>query len=78
MSQVVTDKPQQMFAWVREKDGNKVLGLFNLSPRPVSAVLADGHAAGTYREFRSGAATSLAAGDTVTLPAWGYRLLATQ
>ena len=78
MSQVVTDKPQQMFAWVREQDGNKVLGLFNLSPSPVSAVLADGHAAGTYREFRSGAATSLAAGDTVTLPAWGYRLLAAQ
>lgn len=76
MNQVVTDQPQQMFAWVREKDGNRVLGLFNLSARPVSARLADGHAAGSYREFRSGAEASFAAGDTVTLPAWGFRLFA--
>jgi len=76
MSQVVNDKPQQLFGWVRQQDGNKVVGLFNLSDRPVEAELADGLAAGTYVEFGSGDAVTIAAGDTVSLPAWGFRLLA--
>jgi len=53
-----------------------VVGLFNLSDRPVEAELADGLAAGTYVEFGSGDAVTIAAGDTVSLPAWGFRLLA--
>ncbi|MFN6934311.1 MAG: alpha-amylase family glycosyl hydrolase [Tsuneonella sp.] len=76
MSPVLTDKPKQLLAWVREADGNKVVGLFNLSGQPVSAKLADGHAAGNYIEFGTGAAAGLKEGDTVELPAWGYRLLA--
>ena len=76
MSQVVNDKPQQLFAWVRQQNGNKVLGLFNLSAEPVTARLADGLAAGTYADFSSGQRVTMAAGDTITLPAWGWRLLA--
>ena len=76
MSQVVTDKPQQMFAWVRQQDGDKVLGLFNLSGEEVTATFADALPAGTYREFRTGDAVTFEAGDTVTLPAWGFRLFA--
>lgn len=76
MSQVVNSKPQQLFGWVRQQDGNKVVGLFNLSDEPVEATLADGLAAGTYREFASGDAVTIAEGDTVSLPAWGFRLLA--
>ncbi|GGD50468.1 alpha-amylase family glycosyl hydrolase [Croceicoccus pelagius] len=75
MSQVVNDKPQQLFAWVRQEDGNKVVGLFNLSAKPVSAKLTDALAAGTYTEFRSGESVTIKDGDTVELPAWGYRLL---
>lgn len=76
MAQVVNDKPKQLFAWVREQNGNKVLGLFNLSGQPVTATLADGLAAGEYRAFRTGETVKVKAGDTITLPAWGYRLLA--
>ncbi len=76
MQQVVTDRPEQMLAWVREEEGNKVLGLFNLTGEPVTATFADALPAGTYSEFRSGEAETIAAGDSVTLPAWGFRLLA--
>ena len=76
MQQVVTDRPQQLFAWVRQEGGNTVLGLFNLSDEPVTATLADGLAAGTYRQFGTGESATLRAGDTVRLPAWGYRLYA--
>ncbi|RJY08120.1 alpha-amylase family glycosyl hydrolase [Aurantiacibacter aquimixticola] len=75
MQQVVTDQPQQMFAWVRQEEGNKVVGLFNFSAEPVTATLSDGLAAGSYSEFRSDAPVTLATGDKVTLPAWGFRLL---
>ena len=75
MSQVVSDKPEQLFAWVRQDGGNKVLGLFNLSAEPVTAKLADAHAAGNYEEFRTGAAVTIAPQDTVMLPPWGYRLM---
>jgi glycosidase len=76
MSKVDSDKPEQLFSWMRRKDGNVVVGLFNLSATPVSAKLADDHAAGSYREFGTGETVTLKAGDSVALPAWGYRLLA--
>ena len=73
---VESDKPEQMFSWVRRKEGNVVVGLFNLSAVPVTAILADSHAAGSYSEFGTGQSITLKAGDVVTLPAWGFRLLA--
>lgn len=77
MQKVDTDKPSQIFAWVRQKDGNKVAAFFNFTGAPVSAKLADGLAAGGYTEFASGAAVAIKPGDTITVPANGYRLLAT-
>lgn len=76
MSQVVNDQPEQLLAWVRQQDGNKVVGLFNLSGEPVEATLADGLAAGSYTQFQSGEEVTITAGDSVSLPAWGFRLLA--
>ena len=43
MSAVLSDKPKQLFSWVREDKGNKVVGLFNLSAQPVTARLTDAH-----------------------------------
>ncbi len=76
MAKVESDKPEQLFSWVRRKEGNVVVGLFNLSAVPVTAILADSHAAGSYSEFGTGQSITLKAGDVVTLPAWGFRLLA--
>ena len=75
MHKVENSAPQQLFAWVREQGDNKVLGLFNMSGRPVTATFADGLPLGTYREFGGGSMT-ITAITTVTLPPWGYRLLA--
>lgn len=75
MQKVENNQPTQLFAWVRQEKGNKVLGLFNLSSRPVTAVLADALPAGEYTEFQTGKVVTVASGDTITLPAWGFRLL---
>ena len=75
MHQVVNDKPQQLFAFVREQDGNKVVALFNLSARAVTAQLADGLAEGTYSEFRGGNDVTISRSEPVTLAPWEFRLL---
>lgn len=77
MVKVETDKPEQIFAWARQKDGNKVVGLFNFTAAPVTVTPSDGLAAGSYKEFRTGAAVTIKPGDTISVPANGYRLLAT-
>ncbi len=80
MHKVENSAPEQLFAWARQEDGNKVVGLFNMSDRPVTATLSDGLAAGTYREFSNGAGNgkqvTVSEGDTVQLAPWGWRLLA--
>ncbi|GGD84755.1 alpha-amlyase [Tsuneonella deserti] len=75
MQKVETDKPQQVLAWVRQRGKDKVLALFNLSDTSVTARFADALPASRYRDFASGEPVTIAAGDTVTLPAWGFRLL---
>ncbi|MFN4113144.1 MAG: alpha-amylase family glycosyl hydrolase [Sphingomonadaceae bacterium] len=73
MVKVETDRPEQVFAWVRQQPGNKVLSLFNFSASEVTVTFADGLPAGSYREFRGGP-VSWAAGDSVTLAPNGFRL----
>ncbi|WP_209348233.1 alpha-amylase family glycosyl hydrolase [Pontixanthobacter sp. CEM42] len=73
MRKVETDSSESVFAWVREEEGNKVLGLFNFTAAPVEVTFADGLPAGNYTEFRSGNVTFVS-GDTVTIPASGFRL----
>ncbi|MBX7514687.1 alpha-amylase [Qipengyuania sp. GH38] len=75
MHKVENSAPEQLLAWVREEDGNKVLGLFNMSARPLSAGFSDGLPVGTYRDFATGDEVVIAPDTTVELPAWGYRLL---
>ncbi|QPC98033.1 alpha-amylase family glycosyl hydrolase [Qipengyuania soli] len=76
MQKVDTDKPQQVFAWARRDESGKVLAFFNFSSQPVTFEVTSKLADGTYREFRGGNGVKVAAGDSVTLAPWAYRLLA--
>ena len=75
MHKVENSAPEQLFSWVRQDEGNKVLGLFNMSDRPVTATFDDRLPNGRYIDFASGEAIAIDAATTITLPAWGYRLL---
>ncbi|MGE5952098.1 MAG: alpha-amylase family glycosyl hydrolase [Qipengyuania vulgaris] len=75
MQKVENSAPEQLLAWVRQEDGNKVLGLFNMSDRPLAATFSDGLPQGRYTDFATGRPVAIEAGHTVKLPAWGYRLL---
>ena len=47
---VSTDNPRQILSFAREKDGNRVLVLFNLSDEPATFQITDGPVAGTWRD----------------------------
>ena len=79
MHKVENSNPEQVLSWVRQRDGNKVLGIFNMSDRPASVTLTSALAAGTYREFRAGSVASgevtLREGQQLSLEPWEWTLL---
>lgn len=74
MTPLKSSNPKQVFSFVREQAGNKVVALFNLSKEPATVTLPTPLQAGTYHEFRGGTVT-LTAGETMTLAPGQFRLL---
>ncbi|MBL7966192.1 MAG: alpha-glucosidase C-terminal domain-containing protein [Prolixibacteraceae bacterium] len=70
---VETSAPQQVMAFTREKDGNQVLAIFNLSAQPVEATIQLPQA-GDYKEYFSGEGKTLEKGSTIKLEQWGYQV----
>lgn len=70
---VETSAPQQVLAFTREKDGNQVLAIFNLSAQPVEATIQLPQA-GDYKEYFSGEEKTFEKGSTIKLEQWGYQV----
>lgn len=70
---VETSAPQQVLAFTREKDGNQVLAIFNLSAQPVEATI-QLLQAGDYKEYFSGEEKTFEKGSTIKLEQWGYQV----
>jgi alpha-amylase len=69
---VATGNDDNIYAFTREKDGDKVLVIINLSSKKQKAVLQGGNAAGSYTQIYSGAKKDVKEGDTFELAAWDY------
>ncbi|MDB5705937.1 MAG: amyA [Sphingomonas bacterium] len=76
MVRVVNTKPEAVFSFVREKGGDKVLALFNMTGTAQKIGFVDGPFVGSYRDFANGEAVTLATDSTMLLPPWSFRLLA--
>ena len=72
---VSTDNPSQILSFAREKDGNRVVVLFNLSAASAAYELTDGPVAGDWVDALTGAPETLALGNTGTLEAWQGKVL---
>jgi glycosidase len=75
MVPVVNSAHPRAFTFVREKDGNKIFGIFNFSGEAQEVGFTDGPYAGRYTDYRDGSAVSIAADGRLTIPAWGHRVL---
>ena len=78
MVPVVNTRPDQVLSFVREKDGDRVLAVFNLSKDAQTVGFTDGPTPGRYRDFADGVAVTVDKATTLTLPPWSYRVLASE
>lgn len=72
---VSTTNPGQILSFAREKDGNRVLVLFNLSPNSATFTVSDGPAAGVWVDALNGDTDTIALGSTRTYTPWQGRVL---
>ncbi len=73
MQRVVTDNPEQVIGIYREKDGYKVLALFNLSNSNSTFTIGSDFARGAYRNVLTGNIEELK-GEAMELDAWQFRV----
>lgn len=74
MIRVPTSNDSAVFAFVREKESNKVFVIANLSDREQDAALKGSEFLGDYVDAFSGEKVSLPADVRMKLKAWGYRV----
>lgn len=72
--EVPTDAAADVYAFTRGQAGQRVLAVFNLSPRPHRATFALARHHGRYIDALTGAPASFTGGESLDLPAWGYRI----
>ena len=72
---VENTRPQDILTFVREKDGNRVVGIFNLDQRPHSFTFPDSHVEGIYTNFADGSRNAIVQGENRRLDAWGWQVL---
>ncbi len=78
MERVTSDCMESIISFVREKEGDKVLAVFNLSPHKVDVTFDIAAHAGTYTELSSGGLMDVPVKWHLALEGWGYLVLYTQ
>ncbi len=78
MVRVYNDKMEQVISFYREKNGDRVLPIFNFSSKPVTVTLRTDFFAGSYTELFSQKNYTLKGNDSFTLAPWGYLVLSHQ
>ncbi|MFN5418571.1 MAG: alpha-amylase family glycosyl hydrolase [Flavobacteriia bacterium] len=68
------EKDPNVFAFVREKNGQKVLCVFNLSKTKQTFAYNSDYTTGTYTDLFSGKKVSLKMKGTMKLDPWGYKV----
>jgi glycosidase len=76
MVEVPTNQTADVYAFTRGQKGGRVFAVFNLSPRPQAVAFTQARHHGRYADALSGAGMTFAGGETLELPAWGYRIYA--
>ena len=70
-----TTAEEQIWAFYRKKNGDKIVAILNLSPNSVSFSINDPALAGHYTDILTDQAHLLDARESMTINSWGYWLL---
>jgi alpha-amylase len=71
-TRLYTKADDKIYAYAREKNGNKVMVILNFSNTPQTFTIDNTLVRGNATELFSGNKESIAAGRSFSLPAWGY------
>jgi glycosidase len=71
-----TSNDRAVFAFLREKDGDRVFVALNLSREPQDVSLQDSAFAGRYQDVFTGADVTLAEGASLSMEPWDFLVLA--
>jgi 1,4-alpha-glucan branching enzyme len=75
MIDVPNTAPNDVLSFVRTDERDTVFAVFNFSARPQTVTFSGGPFAGSYTDFATGRRETVRAETSLTLPAWGYRVL---
>ncbi|MBR9921561.1 MAG: alpha-amylase [Bacteroidetes bacterium] len=75
---IPTGNDENVYAFIREKDGDKVVVIINLSSEDQEIQLEGSGYAGNYNNVFSNASTELAEGMTLKMAPWDYLLLSSK
>lgn len=76
MIRIPNDKSKQVIAYAREKNGNKVVVIINLSDAATTVTLDSKYHTGEYTELFTDTKYTLKGDDKITIDQWGYVVLA--
>ncbi len=76
MQRVHTGADEHVFAFTREKDGNKIVAIFNLSNKAQTADIQSALTKGKLRDINSGAKAPQGANVKFNLKPWEYKVFA--
>lgn len=76
MVEVPSSAAADVYAFTRGAAGERVFAVFNLSPRPHTVTFSHARHHGSYRDALSGEGAAFTGGETLALPAWGFRIYA--
>jgi glycosidase len=74
LEKVSTNSDQAIYAFTREKEGNRVFSVFNLSNQPQAVTLKKGNLKGNYKNVFSGEEETLDSEVSFEMRAWEYRI----
>lgn len=76
MVEVPTSEAGDVYAFTRGDKGARVFAVFNLSPRPHTVTFSHARHHGNYTDAMTGTPAIFKGGESLDLPAWGYRIFA--
>ncbi len=74
LQRVNTNFDDNIYSFIREKDGNKVFVILNLSGEDLSLKYNDKRIVGEYTELFTGDKANINSDLTMDIPAWGYKV----
>ena len=77
MQKLINDN-NRIISFYREKDKDRIIGIFNFSDKPITAGFKTQYMKGNYTDFNTGQNLALSGSDSIGLKAWDYKILIKQ